>query len=242
MSTPTAATTYPPTDPRMVSALRRGDDDAWERFEAYHRELIRLWACRAGCPPDAVEDVCQEALLALLHALPGFRHSGRAGSFHAFVRTIVRRRVYDCLRRRASRDETSVEGRRLVGLMAPDAGQSDPDLPWVTTLVSQASRRVQERTDPITWESFLRYAVQSVPVETVQADLGIDRAGTVYQQKSRVLTLLRKEMLHVLEALGDVELEVLARSLTTKDVLQATRAILLATASYTPVGPIARAQ
>ena len=223
MSTPTDATNYPPTDPGMLSALRGGDEAAWRDFVDYHRELIRMWARKAGCPEQALDDVAQDALVALLNALPGFRHTGRRGSFHAFVRTLVRRRVYDRLRRDLGKDgervpvDLSEEAWRRVA--APSDGPV-ADLPWVSTLLHQAVRNAHARTSPATWRAFRLYCVDGQSVEAVQEALGIERPGAVYQQKSRVLTMIREELQRLLEHLDDPELAVSARRLSQKEVLQ----------------------
>ncbi|MDT8389740.1 MAG: RNA polymerase sigma factor [Lentisphaeria bacterium] len=186
----------------MLAGLRRGDSFVWEEFLSYHDGLIRMWARNRGCPESSLDDICQETLVALVKGLPTFKHSGKPGSFHAFVRRIVQNKTIDLLRKQHPHSELEVEEHRMCETCACKAW----DLPWIQTLLKQSLKKIKSRLDENTWEAFYFYALEGQPVEDVQRQIGIARPGTVYQQKSRVLSLLRKEIIATLERLDDMEL------------------------------------
>jgi len=81
------------TNVSLLGRLRSGDPAAWSEFDCFHRGLILYWARSFGCAADEAEDVCQETMVSLFRALPSFEHDERTGGFHAFLKTLVRRRV-----------------------------------------------------------------------------------------------------------------------------------------------------
>jgi len=86
-----------------VAAAARGDAAAWK--ELYGDLLPGVWRYVASRIPRRtdVEDVVQEAFLAIVRALPGYREEGR---FFGFAFTIVRQRVAEWFRARGRAPES----------------------------------------------------------------------------------------------------------------------------------------
>ena len=86
---------------RLVRAAGDGDRRALGQVLHILRPVV-LRYCRGRlgrADPAAAEDVAQEVLLAVLHALPGYRDQGR--SFLAFVHGIAAHKTADAFRRRS---------------------------------------------------------------------------------------------------------------------------------------------
>jgi RNA polymerase sigma factor (sigma-70 family) len=198
----------PPTNLSLLGRMRSGEASAWSEFDRFHRALILHWARSLGCGEELGEDVCQEAMVSLFRALPSFVHDGRRGGFHAFLKTLVRSRAVDALRRRnRAKGGRDAEAPSTVPESVSDAAPAAlDDMAWLRTLVEGACARAFERLDSTTYRSFCLYVIDGVAVEETARRLGVERPATVYQQKSRVLQAIREAMREILAELDDPEL------------------------------------
>src|SRR4051812_24255460 len=100
----------PPTPRSLLDRVAGGDQDAWRALLVIYEPLLRHWLRAADLQPVDRDDLTQQVLAVLVRKLPSFRHSGRAGAFRAWLRSITLREVAEFRRRRAA----------LPGLCDPD--------------------------------------------------------------------------------------------------------------------------
>ena len=230
-----------PTNMALLGRMKSGSAGAWSEFDQFHRGLIIHWARRFGCPFDTAEDVCQETMVALLRVLPTFEHNGRRGGFHAFLKMLVQRRSADALRRLgreihgkmwseavppesgtkdgASHIERSASGMVPATLAEPSADLMD-DTAWISTLLARACARAFENLDSQIYRSFCLYVIDGVGVDETTHRVGVDRAATVYQHKSRMFRAIRDAMCDILAELDDPELRQGASQLKGSEVIR----------------------
>jgi len=70
-----------------------GDPAAWQRFDTLYRPLVRGWLIRYHIHPQEADDLTQDVLLAVVRGIERFQHTGQAGSFHGWLRTITANRA-----------------------------------------------------------------------------------------------------------------------------------------------------
>jgi RNA polymerase sigma-70 factor (ECF subfamily) len=170
--------------------LSHGDDEAWDQFSILYEPLIRRWVGRLVSRPDAVEDITQEVLKALLEGLPGFRHNLRNGAFRAWLRKITVHRV-----RRYWRD-----GRPTAAQLSEVSDLEDPrsalsrlwDAEHDRHVVRSLLEEVRPDFDDTTWDIFRRLVFGGWPPREVAKKFGCS-LNAVYIAKSRVLKRLRLE-------------------------------------------------
>jgi len=185
---------------------------AWEDFVSVYKGMIINWATYMGCSSAMADDVFQESVISLLRNLPDFEYTPSKGRFRGYLKTLVSRRVKDSFRRKKEiyenefiNEDKEQAARFIDGVEdqhEPD--ESDLDLMWITSIVSHALKNARQKVDKLTYDSFRLYAVMELPVAEVCSRLGIDREGTVYQQKSRFIKLVTKELSDLLEDWGDI--------------------------------------
>ncbi len=78
----------------MMSRVRTRDDDAWSAFSRRYAPLIRLHGRDCGLPPDLIDDLGQEVMLAVLR---GERRPDQP--FRPYLRAVIRNRACSLLRR-----------------------------------------------------------------------------------------------------------------------------------------------
>jgi len=122
-----------PSDEELVRRIRQGDEAATRALFDRHLPALRAKA-QARLPASVrgkvgASDVVQEAWLSAFLALGGFKDAGD-GSFAAWVRRIVERKVSDEVRRHARVKKRS-SGREVrwatrAQHLEPDVGQQTP--------------------------------------------------------------------------------------------------------------------
>jgi len=196
----------------LIQKIKDTDNaSAWEDFVAVYKQMIINWATYMGCSQSMADDVFQESIISLLRNLNDFEYSPSKGRFRGYLKTLVSRRVKDAFRRKKMIYENEYINDsenpgnyidNIEDLHEPE--EAKLDLMWITSLVSQALKNAKQKTDGKTYESFNLYAVQGCPVAEVCALLSIDKEGTVYQQKSRFIKLVSKELNILIQSWGDI--------------------------------------
>src|SRR6516162_4550141 len=79
----------------LLVRAQTGEENAWKDLTDLYRPLIIGWLRRQGVAPCDLDDLSQEILLSVVKYLPSFEHSGRAGAFRSWLRTIVCSRTVD---------------------------------------------------------------------------------------------------------------------------------------------------
>jgi RNA polymerase sigma-70 factor (ECF subfamily) len=85
-----------------------GAEDAWQRLVTLYTPLLHAWLHRAGLQPADRDDLTQRVLEVLVRHLPEFTHSGRPGSFRAWLRGITVNLLREFWRRRPAAGSASV--------------------------------------------------------------------------------------------------------------------------------------
>jgi RNA polymerase sigma factor (sigma-70 family) len=88
------------TDHELVSAVRRGEDSAFEQLFSRYRGRIRSYVSRILADPDRAEDVTQEVFMSALRRL---RDTERPIAFKPWIYQIAKNACVDELRRRTRR-------------------------------------------------------------------------------------------------------------------------------------------
>lgn len=97
---------HEPADDALVTAVRDGDEAAFELLFERHRRSVTRLAYRFFYRREQVEDIVQESFASAYFALGSYR-GGQEKSFIAWLTRITVRTCYDAMRR-AKRTETSL--------------------------------------------------------------------------------------------------------------------------------------
>ena len=182
------------------------DSPRWDEFVARYRPMMEAFLS-ARFPSLSAEgdDIVQETLVALVRALPGYRHDPEEkGAFHNFLTGVLRHKAAMAARRRAAaavlEEKAAAEPREPTPAADEEVSERD-EAAWRDAVREIALRQfladdsVQERTRQV----FVRLAVLGQPAEKVAADFGIS-ANAAAQMKSRGMAKLRR----IVEALSGV--------------------------------------
>ena len=180
----------------LDSARRATSHEAWQRLEGIYSPLLRHWLLRLEVAASEVEDLAQEVLLTVSRELPRFEHSGRAGAFRSWLRTILVNRVRDFWRSRKYRPAAVGGSTWIEQLQQLEDESSNASREWNLEhdrhVMARLLDNVRPRFEPKTWEAFHRQMFDGQRADVVAAALKMP-LNSVYVARSRVLSTLRRE-------------------------------------------------
>lgn len=178
------------TPPSLLERIRKpSEDHAWERFVSLYTPYIFSLARNAGLGREEASDVVQDVLLLLTKKLPDFQYDAQL-SFRAWLRTVVRNRLYEIARRR------SLPTLNLANQFdQPNSAEVESleEIEYRRHMTARALEIMQQEFAPTTWKACWEHVVSGRTALEVGAELGISE-GAVYVAKCRVLRRLREEL------------------------------------------------
>lgn len=183
-----------------VSKSHNGE--AWERLVAIYSPLMRRWLRSYEVQATDADDLIQEVLAVVLTELPKFQHNERVGAFRNWLRHILVNRLRDYWRsckREPIGAGTSSFLQRLNDL---EDDRSEASRVWNAEhdqhVMSQLIETVRPRLLEKTWEAFRLQVLEGKRADVVAMELDIP-LNSVYVARSRVLNLLRREALGLVD-------------------------------------------
>ncbi len=176
----------------------RGDvtDEAWRRMADIYSPLLHASLSRYEVQAADAEDLVQDVLLTVSRELPKFQHSGRAGAFRCWLRTILVHRLRNFWRSRHYRPLVAgcSTWAEWIEQLADDSSNASREwnLEHDRHVLVQLLELTRSRFEPQTWDAFYRQVFDGQRADHVAAELGLS-LNSVYVARSRVLSALRSE-------------------------------------------------
>jgi RNA polymerase sigma-70 factor (ECF subfamily) len=185
------------TQATLLGQLREepANQAVWGRFVEHYGPKIYGWCRKRGLQDADAEDVTQNVLLKLADKMRTFVYDAH-GTFRGWLKTVTQHACSDYLEARKRRPSGSGDSAILALL---DNAEARQDLAqrlgeaFDLELLDEASRRVQRRVAPHTWEAFQLTAVEGWTGAAAAAKLGM-KVATVFAAKCDVQKMLREEM------------------------------------------------
>ncbi|WP_246539609.1 RNA polymerase sigma factor [Telmatocola sphagniphila] len=196
-----------PTPVSLLGQLHRAPSDpqAWERFVNHYGPKIHAWCRSWNLQYADAQDITQIVLLKVAAQLKEFEYDPQR-SFRSWLKTVT----FHSWRDQARKENRAASPRSeeaLVFLEATEAKQSlarTLEEAFDEELLGLASARVRLRVAPKTWEAFRLSSLEQLPGAVVAERLGM-KVAMVYIARSRVLKLLRSELIQLDPSLGENE-------------------------------------
>jgi RNA polymerase sigma factor (sigma-70 family) len=183
------------TSPDLLDQLRLAKDtDAWKRFVDLYTPLLYYWVSRLRLSTEDAKDLVQEVFVILVRRLQEFTYD-RQGSFRAWLRMVAINKWRDMQQRLARRPGANAGA--LNELPAPE-NDGFAEFEYRRALAARALQLIQARFEPMTWKAFWKCVAEGHQAADVARELAIS-PNAVYIAKSRVLTLLRRELAGLLD-------------------------------------------
>jgi RNA polymerase sigma factor (sigma-70 family) len=166
------------------------DNDAWTTFVNVYSPLVCRYCARKGLQPADAADITQEVLARVAKTIPTFEYDPERGRFRGWFGTLIANQI-------ATHQTRNGKGPTLKPLM-DDTPSLDPQWnhDFTEHVLAVSMDRIRGEFESTTWEAFTATWIRQEPPAIVAAKLGI-AIHAVYVNKSRVLTRLQTEILHL---------------------------------------------
>jgi len=192
-----------PTRATLIDRLKNWQDQAsWQDFFDTYWKLIYGLARKFGLNEEDAQDVVQETLVSVANHMPNFQYDPKLGSFKAWLRTLIRWRISDHLRKRAPATTVPLQGDTKTGEDSfavkelPDKNSQTMDQfyeqEWQKSVLDAAIAKVKRKLDPQKYQVLDFYVNKEWAPEKVAAAFNIS-VDQVYLAKHRVTELIKAE-------------------------------------------------
>jgi RNA polymerase sigma factor (sigma-70 family) len=192
-----------PTRATLIDRLKNWQDQAsWQDFFDTYWKLIYGLARKFGLKEEDAQDVVQDTLVSVANQMPNFKYDPELGSFKSWLRTVIRSRILDHIRKRGQTTTVPIhvdsdggdESFTLKEL--PDQNSQNLDQvyeqEWQKNLLDAAIARVKRKLDPQKYQVFDCYVNKEWPPEKVAATFKIS-VDQVYLAKHRITDMIKSE-------------------------------------------------
>lgn len=178
----------------LLGRARTHDDEAWNQLVHLYGPLVQKWCRQAGLKDEDIADVFQETFQTVARKLDTFKPTKSIASFRSWLKTIVRTRTIDHIRK-VTRQAASTGGTdaQLKISELPDpfddesVQQSQDDDALV---VHRALDLIKDEFDPRNWKAFIQVAMNGRSAAEVASELGVG-AQVIRQANYRIRRRLK---------------------------------------------------
>ena len=173
------------TDYDILYKVKTNDEIAWEHFYKFYAPLIRLHGRDCGLREQYLEDLIQNVMVTLSMQMPSFVYDSSRGRFRDYLRTIIRARANDMLRKIYSQERIPYE---------PDDEADTTDLfeeEWRNHIRERSLEMLKEQISEHHYQIFYLLNIEHRKVKEL-AELYKVPAVSIYTIRARVEAKLRK--------------------------------------------------
>lgn len=185
----------------LLIRLKDGEDGvAWREFHEIYGRLIFGYSLHYDIAHAEAEDIVQEVCIKVFRQIIRFDYSPERGRFRGWLKTITRNAVIDYLRRKQTRQKTSLEYRmQFEERLEVERDRDDRiwRLEWEKAIYETALDRVRKRVGEDTFSTFHRYVLEDQSAAEVSEETTLD-ANAIYAVKNRMLKYIRQEVASIL--------------------------------------------
>lgn len=192
-----------PTRATLIDRLKNWQDQAsWQDFFDTYWKLIYGLARKFGLNEEDAQDVVQDTLVSVANQMPNFRYDPKLGSFKSWLRTVIRSRILDHIRKRGKTPTVPIHvdsegGDDLFTLKElPDKNSPNIDQlyeqEFQKNVLDAAVARVKRKLDPQKYQVFDCYVNKGMEPERVAAAFKIS-VNQVYLAKNRITEMIKAE-------------------------------------------------
>ena len=202
---------FPTTSETLLKDVaRNAESPRAEEFARIYEPLLRRYVASfasKGAPiqPFDQNDIVQDAILAVMAAMPAFKYDRAKGSFRGYLKVTARNAVLAFRRAIGRTREINCPEESLQAIALRDselaARDGDPESPMLKAWsLSLAHVLRKSRCAPNNKAAFRRLVTDGASVEDVAAEFNL-KANNVYQIKNRFLKAVKADLAVVMETL-----------------------------------------
>ncbi len=202
------------TRPTLLSKVRRGDEDGWNKFYELYRGFIYSAARAAGLSHEESRDVVQDTMITVQNYVGGFRPDENRARFRTWLRKVVHSRIADQYRRKKRNplENRAEQPSPVSEETATSTTDRIPDLNEIElariidgkleeTIITEARRLTKENVRMEHYQAYDLFAIQGLSAADVAISLGI-KSVTVRVWAFRVRRVVDAHMRRIVRSIG----------------------------------------
>jgi len=201
------------TQPTLLSKVRRGDEEGWNRFYELYQDFIYSAARGAGLSHEEARDVVQETMITVQNYVSNFVPDEGRARFRTWLRKIVRSRIADQyrikMRNPLERADGGPDPRREESVTSttnriPNLNEVELDRlvdgKLEEAVLAEARRLVKDQVRMEHYQAYDLFAIQQLSAAETAISLGIN-VVTVRVRAFRVRRLVNRELHRIVRML-----------------------------------------
>ena len=176
------------------------DQEAWRTFVDLYGPLIYGFGRKNGLQDADAADLTQAVLAAVHGGIGRLDYDPAKGTFRGWLYGVARNQLGKWRRseRRPKASGDTEDLQQLAEVPAPDDAADWWEMEYQRQSFVVAANRVRPQVQECSWQAFWKTAVDGRTPSDVAAELNLS-LGALYTAKSRVLTLIKKEIQNLLD-------------------------------------------
>jgi RNA polymerase sigma-70 factor (ECF subfamily) len=176
------------------------DQEAWRTFVDLYGPLIYGFGRKNGLQDADAADLTQAVLAAVHGGIGRLDYDPAKGTFRGWLYGVARNQLGKWRRseRRPKASGDTEDLQQLAEVPAPDDAADWWEMEYQRQSFVVAANRVRPQVQESSWQAFWKTAVDGRTPSDVAAELNLS-LGALYTAKSRVLTLIKKEIQNLLD-------------------------------------------
>ena len=176
----------------LLARVKDGDEISWNEFYNLYKPIVIMMGKDYQLSPQECEELVQDVMIDFCKARKSFTYKPSIGSFRAYFRTIVRSRIFKCLKKK-QKQATVIDPSIIVNTVdaesceqfVNEAPSDNEERQWQEFLLSAALQEIQCTADPVQVQVYIFCRVQGQKVNDVAQMFGIS-PKTVYKYMTSI--------------------------------------------------------
>ncbi len=171
----------------LLNRVQEGDEISWNEFYNLYKPIVIMMGKDYHLDVNECEELVQDVMIDFCKAKKHFTYNPSIGSFRAYFRTIVRTRIFKCLKKK-QKQETIIDPTIIVNTadaesceqFVNEAPSKNEEKQWQEFLLNAAIQEIQNTADPLQVQVYIFCRLQGQKVNDVAQTFGIS-PKTVYK-------------------------------------------------------------
>ncbi len=181
----------------LLARVKDGDEISWNEFYNLYKPIVIMMGKDYNLNSDECEELVQDVMIDFCKAKKSFTYDPSIGSFRAYFRTIVRSRIFKCLKKK-QKQENVIDSNVIINTVdaescarfVNEAPSENEERQWQEFLLGAALQEIQNTADPIQVQIYIFCRQQQQNVADVAKIFNLS-PKTVYKYIERIDKLLK---------------------------------------------------
>ena len=181
----------------LLNRVQEGEEISWNEFYNLYKPIVIMMGKDYQLNTDECDELVQDVMIDFCKAKKTFTYNPSIGSFRAYFRTIVRSRIFKCLKKK-QKQEAAIDPSIIVNTVdaesceqfVNEAPSDNEERQWQEFLLSAALQELQNTVDPVQIQIYIFCRQQQQNVADVAKMFNLS-PKTIYKYIANIDRLIK---------------------------------------------------